>query len=746
MKRKLKTVLGSALLATAFLSVAAGMTYALFTDRADTKIDVVAGIVDIEQDIVIKKVASLNADDEGTEKLSDTSATFANGGSVSVTGEAGARTVKIEKLTPGDKVVLNISNVNKSNVLIKSRFLETHTTTTNPDLYKALDIKYVAKDKDGNDITHKFMEWELLEAATDAEGYAISTIEVTIEFVNHDEGILPREEGIDNPYQYSNCAITFTQQAVQGNAAVKSRLAEINAVLAASTKDNKTMYDAVNELGVSASTLQGYVWDSQTDRFAYLEEVEPSARYFKYYSAMPSSEDQEFSIYADFENVPEVNLYAVGFDAGNTAGIEEVNYQGSTAGQSVIIRTNGGDLVIDAANDDVYHYGVSDKVSILAVAGNSYHEAATVNGFIEINQGHIAFDAEETYLVKVNSPLVTADKAEGAEVIVYAESAIQNSVKENFDVEEVYLANALHTSSTVADLEAFLEAVNMGQMGKPVIYLDGGEYQFTKTFDLTSTVSIIGIPGETTVKGFLNPEAKEKDVCAFNIKPTEANQTFKISGLNVVDFGIYKEEGVMLERNQHVISGIFANAPVTTTTYIENCKFEGCGDNQLRLVGGTYYVEGCMFDASKQSYEAPNVVQVNGNPYKSEDRATNAHIKDCHFLGLKQFEGAEFSPTALSAYAESHLWVDGATFEDCNVPMWVFQTQPYHGAPVLEEFKDIKVINCDYICYVDLYLASTADLPDPIDAYETKTDSGYTVYYIEKTVGGVTVGYSYYIK
>ena len=736
MKKNVKTLFASGLLAAALTSMTIGTTFALFTSEAKTEVGVISGLVKIESDIIIESVASLNPDDPNTYKISDTSARFQNGGTAEVVEEGTFKVVKIDKLTPGDQIKLTINIRNMSNVAIKSRFIERHTTTTNPDLYDALDIEYLALDDDDQDITYKFMDWRELAPIQNNEGYIINKVTATITFNNH-------EDSYDNLFQNTDCSLFFVQQAVQGNAHSMSRLEEMNAILEASEQVNATMFDALQELDVRASYLDGFVWDSQADRMAYEAEVEAGPRYFKVYDEMP--EQQDFSIYANFDNEERVILNAVGFDAGNALAIGEVRYNGSENGQSVIIRTNGSDLVVNAPNDDVYHYGVAGQVHIIAVAGNSFHENAKVNGYIEADAGHLVFEGAEEYNVKVTSADVTAERKEQAEVNVYSDLQLE---QEDFKDIKIHSGEELQEIETFAQLKAFVEAVNEGDMEQPVAYLAAGEFQFTETLNLRKTINLIGVEGQTRLLGFLNPEEKELDVCAFNVVPEIQNQVMKLSGMDIEYFGVYKAEGELIGSKVKAISAIHCNADISTETHIKNVRMYGSGVIMLKLVGGTYFVENCLLDASVQSYEDPNMLQVNANPYLSPrpDKLTNAHIKNCKFVNLSGADEDEFSATALSSYAESNLWVEGCEFLNCYVALWVFQTQPYHPAPELKELKDCEVINCTYEGFYDRYLNSLDELPGNVEDYEVGSEGNYTTYSLEKEVGGVLMGYTYYLK
>ena len=414
MKKSMKKFIAPLLAAVAFGTISVGTTFALFTDKADTTIEIAAGIVNVDTDVSIDSVTSLYPEDEHTQKISANEAVFENGGSVTITtNESGQKVVNVSKFTPGDKVVLNVVTKNKSNVNIKSRMVETHTSSTSTDLYEALDISYLAKDKNNNDITYKLQEWSYYEAATDEEGYTLVNVKATIEFVDHDDkAIVYDVQNKDNKYQNAQCSIVFTQEAVQGNAHVLNSVQAMNEALDASTKKNPTMYDALKEVNVTARAAfnKDYVWDSQEDHFYFRQDVTASERYFRVYEAMPSSQD--FSIYAlDWSNPGSINLNAVGFDAGDVTGFTAINYSNTTStAKTVIIRSNDGELNVNAPLDTVNHYNYANLLTVYAIAGNSYHEYGSV-GQAELQAGRLVVE-EGGYIGKLT------DSGEGEKEIV----------------------------------------------------------------------------------------------------------------------------------------------------------------------------------------------------------------------------------------------------------------------------------------------------------------------------------------
>ncbi|MDY2888615.1 MAG: hypothetical protein SOU19_03520, partial [Candidatus Caccosoma sp.] len=94
-----------------------------------------------------------------------------------------------------------------------------------------------------------------------------------------------------------------------------------------------------------------------------------------------------YSVYlkgTSFTSVPEIHA---GIDTGKNTKITAINYKNSGAKENVVIRTNGGTLTVDAANDTVNHYSNVDTVTVTSVA--KYNEYGKVNATLDATSGSI---------------------------------------------------------------------------------------------------------------------------------------------------------------------------------------------------------------------------------------------------------------------------------------------------------------------------------------------------------------------
>ncbi|GEM_PF-6300677 len=175
---------------------------------------------------------------------------------------------------------------------------------------------------------------------------------------------------------------------------------------------HNTMYDAVTlaaQNGIAMPAFSAAVadnimlWDSQNDLMCYCKNDEydyisqsatkPSDyKLFAVYSSAPAL--QQYSVYWDSSSAFTGTL-TVGFDAGDNTQNFLLNYERlSGEAQSVIIRTNGQDLTVNAPGDTVRHYGCVKVLRITAVSNDDcYYECGYVENFAYYGTGKVVATA-----------------------------------------------------------------------------------------------------------------------------------------------------------------------------------------------------------------------------------------------------------------------------------------------------------------------------------------------------------------
>ena len=215
---------------------------------------------------------------------------------------------------------------------------------------------------------------------------------------------------------------TFINVVNKANkAADLSLIRNLNEALVLDKYDNgehKTMtqaLDAAEDFGYDVAKISAkvskndIVWDSKNDVFCYLindEKIEyypnsvPQDNEIKLSDNVNIDErhllwiiddevSDKFSTYyysSSEDTVPTINVSNVGFDVGK-ANIEAVNYSGSK-GHTVVIRTNGGTLTVNAPSDTIHHYGEAVSLYIEKIGTSSYHEFGYVP-YAQIKNGRV---------------------------------------------------------------------------------------------------------------------------------------------------------------------------------------------------------------------------------------------------------------------------------------------------------------------------------------------------------------------
>ena len=196
---------------------------------------------------------------------------------------------------------------------------------------------------------------------------------------------------------------TFASLIQKANVSKDTQLVRnLNTALVADNAEHKTMQSALDaaaafgyDVGkINASAMGNEIlWDSRNDVFCYLKDgnvehipetvlkvAKDDVKPYDYWQICTKVPDtQKYSIYWNNETAPnfgEKNL-TVGFDAGKCNAIDTLTYTGGT-NQDVVIRTNGGTLVVNAPSDHVEHYGLAKVVEVKAVSEATYVEHGTV--------------------------------------------------------------------------------------------------------------------------------------------------------------------------------------------------------------------------------------------------------------------------------------------------------------------------------------------------------------------------------
>lgn len=228
---KKKIILSSVVTIALCLTLIAGSTFALFTSSAEVTFVVNSGTVDVSatpgtlQLFSVKEVVGGTIVDEfgGTYEYEEKTSAFSNGGTATLTGNV----LTIDRMTPGDKVVLPITMKNHSNVAAKYRVkivpvdgasMELITLGAGDDT-KGLkvyggDTNTFKFDFEGDAIVGTF---KLMAAGTE-EGTEVENVAVVLE--------MPVTTG--NEFQNKEASFKVVIEAVQANAASPDEIADIN--------------------------------------------------------------------------------------------------------------------------------------------------------------------------------------------------------------------------------------------------------------------------------------------------------------------------------------------------------------------------------------------------------------------------------------------------------------------------------------------------------------------------------------
>ena len=182
---KRKAIISAALTAALMLAGAVGGSLAWFTSEAKNDVNIASGTVKVASEVELVGAYSLD--------VPRTDGKFENGGTYELNGAV----LELDRMTPGDSVVLKIDVVNQSNVDIRWRLNATGTG----ELFAGLDFG-VYTDAALETPASGLGVWSGVTSAASLGTYYVKVA-------------LPEEAG--NEYQGTSAAVTLLVEAVQGN-------------------------------------------------------------------------------------------------------------------------------------------------------------------------------------------------------------------------------------------------------------------------------------------------------------------------------------------------------------------------------------------------------------------------------------------------------------------------------------------------------------------------------------------------
>ena len=175
------------------------------------------------------------------------------------------------------------------------------------------------------------------------------------------------------------------------------------AKIEAKASNNQILYDEVNKCFayMNGSKLEYYPNSTKSDK------ATPDHQLWAVYTDKTKAQESKYSVYWNGASGTVMTLSNAGFDAGDTTG-NKITYTGS---QSVIIRTNGGELTVNAPSGHVEHYGLAKAVTVEKISGTTYVEYGTV-AMLKAGAG------AKSVVIKSTAVVVELTHAKGANVSI----------------------------------------------------------------------------------------------------------------------------------------------------------------------------------------------------------------------------------------------------------------------------------------------------------------------------------------
>ncbi len=239
-----------------------------------------------------------------------------------------------------------------------------------------------------------------------------------------------------------------------------------------------TAGDGYDVAKINASAVGNEIlWDGLNNVFCYFNGekieyipensgVEETPSNLNYWVISNTISEKYSTYYTGSETI--VNT-SKGFDVGKS-GVTEINYTNEASAQTVVIRTNGGTLNVNAPNDTVIHYGEANVVDISAVASNSYHEFGSAV-FTKIEKGR--YVVENT---GVSKTVVVTDATNVTIVDSSNKIEAKYEVSDQIEIESIKQGSTLFAGGKGTEADPYLieNAYQIANVGS--VYNEGFKY------------------------------------------------------------------------------------------------------------------------------------------------------------------------------------------------------------------------------------------------------------------------------
>lgn len=214
MKKYTKGIITSLLIAMGFGALSVGSTFALFTSKDESTIEVASGKINVSAAFDGLQTYSALADEENGELVDENghkyTSTATENGVFTNTGTASYDNgvLSLARMTPGDRVTFDLKpSLGQTNVKIKLRF-SIIADSNNLELAEALTFKIQEGDENPEShtgLTSYVSNWVSIDPASTT---SLDTLHFDIS--------MPMDKG--NEYQDKATSYVFSVEAVQGNA------------------------------------------------------------------------------------------------------------------------------------------------------------------------------------------------------------------------------------------------------------------------------------------------------------------------------------------------------------------------------------------------------------------------------------------------------------------------------------------------------------------------------------------------
>ena len=368
-----------------------------------------------------------------------------------------------------------------------------------------------------------------------------------------------------------------------------------------------------------------------------------------------------------------------GFDSLNNS-VTKLTVKNEDVASNIVLNTNAANIEINAADDNVSHYGTADNVTVTAVANNSYHEYGIVNR-VEVTSGHIEFmpnsKVNEIYVTSNNVNITITDKVQEYDKIniilssgvVLPEGSIAKPEGSNDVITETVVSNYDELKKGLDKKGSYkLPVSSYVKLKNDILITESLGISGTTLWSVFKRINLNGFTLKFEKFGRLqiNPDVNFS-ICNGKIDYSNKTNCISVNGdIDIKSMPIVKIEKIQLNNignattagGEAIETSLYHNIVLNECEYSSACvMFKTNEQSQVTINSGSYEI----LTRNYNLIENNGKLIINGGTFKGNcDSSNTAVIKNSGNLIVN--DGEFISPKGATIFNQGHATLNGGRF------------------------------------------------------------------------------------